>query len=104
MTVPALRLRSICDLLSERFFVPTYQRGYRWTARQVEALLDDLAAFQLRERNPDAYYCLQPVVVRRRPGGDWMLGKPIQLPEARDLYQSGLKIVSCYQFGKEGSA
>jgi glycoside hydrolase-like protein/TAT (twin-arginine translocation) pathway-exported protein len=40
----------------------------------------------------------------RRPGGAWMLGKPIQLPEARDLYQSGLKIVSCYQFGKQDSA
>jgi hypothetical protein len=40
----------------------------------------------------------------RRPGGDWMKGKPIQLPEARDLYQSGLKIVSCYQFGKQDSA
>jgi hypothetical protein len=40
----------------------------------------------------------------RRPGGQWMLGKPIQLPEARDLYQSGLKIVSCYQYGKEDTA
>jgi hypothetical protein len=40
----------------------------------------------------------------RRPGGQWMLGKPIQLPEARDLYHSGLKIVSCYQFGKQDSA
>lgn len=40
----------------------------------------------------------------RRPGGAWMLGKPIQLPEARDLYQSGLKIVSCYQFGKADTA
>ena len=40
----------------------------------------------------------------RRPGGDWMLGKPIQLPEARDLYQAGLKIVSNYQFGKQDSA
>ena len=33
-----------------------------------------------------------------------MLGKPIQLPEARDLYQSGLKIVSCYQYGKQDTA
>ncbi len=33
-----------------------------------------------------------------------MLGKPIQLPEARDLYQNGLKIVSCYQFGKQEDA
>jgi hypothetical protein len=40
----------------------------------------------------------------RRPGGEWMQGKPIQLPEARDLYQSGLKIVSCYQFGKQDTA
>ena len=40
----------------------------------------------------------------RRPGGSWMLGKPIQLPEARDLNQNGLKIVSCYQYGKQSSA
>ena len=36
----------------------------------------------------------------RRPGGNWMLGKPIQVTEARDLSSNGLKIVSCYQFGK----
>src|SRR4051812_18551691 len=40
----------------------------------------------------------------RRPGGDWMLGKPIQLTEARDLYQAGLKIVSNYHFGKQDTA
>jgi hypothetical protein len=40
----------------------------------------------------------------RRPGADWMLGKPIQLPEARDLYHKGLKIVSCYQYGKQDTA
>lgn len=40
----------------------------------------------------------------RRPGGEWMLGKPIQLPEARDLYQGGMKIVSCYQYGKAATA
>jgi hypothetical protein len=33
-----------------------------------------------------------------------MLGKPMQITEARDLNQSGLKIVSCYQYGKESSA
>ena len=40
----------------------------------------------------------------RRPGGQWMLGKPIELPEARDLYHNGLKIVSCYQYGKQDTA
>ena len=39
-----------------------------------------------------------------RPGGAWMLGKPIQLDEARDLYSNGLKVVSCYQYGKESTA
>jgi hypothetical protein len=40
----------------------------------------------------------------RRPGGNWMLGKPMQITEARDLNQNGLKIVSCYQYGKQSSA
>jgi hypothetical protein len=40
----------------------------------------------------------------RRPGGAWMLGKPIQLSEARDLAGHGLKIVSCYQYGKQDTA
>jgi len=40
----------------------------------------------------------------RRPGGAWMLGKRIQLAEARDLYQNGLKIVSCSQFRKQDTA
>jgi hypothetical protein len=40
----------------------------------------------------------------RRPGGEWMRGKPILLAEARDLYQAGLKIVSNYQYGKQATA
>lgn len=33
-----------------------------------------------------------------------MLGKPIQVAEARDLHSNGLKIVSCYQYGKGNTA
>lgn len=40
----------------------------------------------------------------RRPGADWMLGKPIQLAEAQDLHSNGLKIVSNYQYGKHDTA
>lgn len=70
-----LRLRSVFDLLNERFVVASYQRGYRWTAQQVEALLEDLAAFQLasRQSSSDTYYCLQPIVVRRRAESEWEL-------------------------------
>ncbi|QCQ90273.1 DUF1906 domain-containing protein [Rhodococcus sp. SGAir0479] len=36
----------------------------------------------------------------RRPGAEWMLGKPMQVPEATAMAALGLQIVSCYQFGK----
>jgi hypothetical protein len=40
----------------------------------------------------------------RRPGASWMLGKPMEAEEARELSQAGLKIVSNYQFGKGETA
>ena len=40
----------------------------------------------------------------RRPGAEWMLGKPLQPAEARDLQENGLTLVSCYQFGKQATA
>lgn len=40
----------------------------------------------------------------RRPGADWMLGKPMQLAEAQELSRNGLKVVSCYQYGKQATA
>ena len=48
-----------------RFYVPAYQRGYRWSAEQVEQLIDDLIEFKTRkENNNEAFYCLQPLVVK----------------------------------------
>ena len=41
-----------------KFYVPSYQRGYRWDETQVKALLDDIY------ENGDKPYCLQPLVVR----------------------------------------
>jgi len=70
-----LRLRSVSDLLGESFHVPEYQRGYRWTTREVTALLEDLASFQRSAGAPGkhTYYCLQPIIVRRRDDGRWDL-------------------------------
>lgn len=42
------------------FYVPSYQRGYRWGVDEVNRLLDDV--FQNGQKN----YCLQPVVVRKK--------------------------------------
>lgn len=40
----------------------------------------------------------------RRPGAEWMAGKPFGKPEADALRAAGLAIVSCYQFGKAETA
>lgn len=36
----------------------------------------------------------------RRPGAEWMLGKPLARPETDDFRANGLTITSCSQFGK----
>lgn len=40
----------------------------------------------------------------RRPGAEWMTGKPFGKPEADALRAAGLAIVSCYQYGKADTA
>lgn len=57
-------LRSVNDLLGERFFVPKYQRGYRWRKEQVLDLLQDIDAFT-PGNDGRGWYCLQPLIVHR---------------------------------------
>lgn len=62
-----IETRSIGTLLDGKthFFIPCYQRGYRWTHKQVDDLLGDLYTFKKRHTNEDSnFYCLQPVIVR----------------------------------------
>ncbi|MGY5394926.1 GmrSD restriction endonuclease domain-containing protein [Acinetobacter sp. NigerLNRRAM0016] len=62
-----LELKPINDLLDLSFYIPAYQRGYRWTKRQVTELLDDIKEFQRNsEVSPrESFYCLQPIVVKK---------------------------------------
>ena len=61
------------ETLSQRsFFVPSYQRGYRWTPDEVRELLEDIRQFsEQKSRDPEEFYCLQPLVVRRLVSGQW---------------------------------
>ena len=61
-----LKLTSVNDLMGMNFYIPTYQRGYRWKDRQVNDLLDDLWEFYLKEKKPNEIYCVQPLVVKRK--------------------------------------
>ena len=53
------------------FYIPKYQRGYRWTDTQVKTLLNDLWENCNQETKKE--YCLQPVVVRKRADEDYEL-------------------------------
>jgi hypothetical protein len=53
-----------------RYYIPAYQRGYRWTPTQVTQLLDDVREFTKRENpQPGEFYCLQPLVLRPNDDG-----------------------------------
>lgn len=49
----------LVGLIEGDFYIPSYQRGYRWGSDEVTRLLDDVYA------NGTKNYCLQPVVVRK---------------------------------------
>lgn len=47
------------------FYVPDYQRGYRWGENEVETLLNDVYEYGGKSKSSETdNYCLQPVVVR----------------------------------------
>lgn len=54
------------------FSIPDYQRGYRWTEKEVEALLNDLLAFT-RNGLSEESYCLQPLVFQQKSGKLWVV-------------------------------
>lgn len=66
----SIELREINKLIKEKFFIPTYQRGYRWDDRQVTDLLNDVYEF-MGKANIQAgeFYCLQPIVVKKKKDG-----------------------------------
>ena len=65
-----IELRSIRSLSGLNFFIPDYQRGYRWSNNQVLQMLNDFKEFCKRIDNKQLkageFYCLQPIVVKKR--------------------------------------
>lgn len=52
-----------------KFFIPSYQRGYRWDKEEVVDLLDDLFDFIHNSESKREKYCLQPIVVKQLKDG-----------------------------------
>lgn len=67
----SIKLKNIKFLSGKNFFIPDYQRGYRWTSTEVCKMLDDFYEFLLRieldQVEEGEFYCLQPIVVKERP-------------------------------------
>ena len=69
-------------LKKKHFVVKSYQRGYRWTEKQVRELCEDIASFAEKRKKPGensasdkgmgGIYFLQPLIVRR-DGENWEL-------------------------------
>lgn len=77
MSENSIQLKNIKFLSGKNFFIPDYQRGYRWTSTEVCKMLDDFYEFLLRieldQVEEGEFYCLQPIVVKERTdlGQEW---------------------------------
>lgn len=103
-----LVMKPISALLDEQFFIPAYQRGYRWTKRQVTDLLNDLKEFQQKAKKQE-FYCLQPIVVKKNEdkwevvdGQQRLTTIYIILNYLQELFPKVIK--SCYQLSYETRA
>ena len=62
---------TVDQLFNKTFYVPAYQRGYRWDKTQVGELIEDL--FNFAQRRTESSYCLQPIIVKERSDSKWEL-------------------------------
>lgn len=70
-----LELLNIKQLLKLKynFFIPAYQRGYRWRSEQVKMLIEDIQLYideenKTSQQNKCPFYCLQAIVVKENQG------------------------------------
>jgi len=74
MTENKIELKSISELLGKHFYIPSYQRGYRWEEQQIIDLLNDILEFQKKVNSKKIgvgeFYCLQPLIVTQRKNED----------------------------------
>ncbi|MDR1847791.1 MAG: DUF262 domain-containing protein [Bacteroidales bacterium] len=72
MTENKIELKSVSGLLEMNFFIPAYQRGYRWEERQIIDLLNDILEFQKKSKKEEGeFYCLQPLIVTSKENDVW---------------------------------
>ena len=71
----SVNMISVDELFNKKFFIPSYQRGYRWTKTQIDELLDDLYDFISHSKDSNDYYCLQPIIVKAKSNDELELSR-----------------------------
>lgn len=66
MSENIIELKNIRSISGENFFIPDYQRGYRWAVSETKQMLNDFKEFCKREKEEGEFYCLQPIVVKKK--------------------------------------
>lgn len=69
-----LELKTINELQEYKFYIPSYQRGYRWSSKEVIDLLNDISEFipkQVGDTDQKTWYCLQPIVIKKKDDGQY---------------------------------
>ena len=86
-----IKMKSLIELRDGRtFYVPAYQRGYRWNEEQVKDLLDDLYSFA-SGKNEKQFYCLQPIIVTKisKDSVQWktIIEAHPQIDQEKEIYE-----------------
>ena len=87
----SIEMKSLIELRDGRtFYVPAYQRGYRWNEEQVKDLLEDLYSFA-SGKNEKRFYCLQPIIVKKisKDSAQWkaIIETHPQINQEKEIYE-----------------
>lgn len=83
--------KSIEELEGKSFYIPSYQRGYRWNTQQIKELLEDIGDFM--EKGTTGIYCLQPLVVKKH-------GDTYEVIDGQQRLTTINIILSCFEQSK----
>ena len=94
-----IEMKSVSELLGMSFFIPNYQRGYRWSEQQVKDLLNDINDFRperINSSDEETWYCLQPLVVKRMEETDSNLDKESEKDNWYEVIDGQQRLTTIY--------
>lgn len=65
-------IENIQDIFKKRIYnIPEYQRGYKWSEKDVNALLNDIDNFKVDEKDNSKFYCLQNITIKKQENSNF---------------------------------